>query len=82
MEVSYPHMRAIQQPVPDRLKHHLFSTQILQASSLPCTCLQQADARQKGADGRTTILQVLANAVPPQGGINPAPPQGTHNSLI
>ncbi|RLC27248.1 MAG: hypothetical protein DRH37_10995, partial [Deltaproteobacteria bacterium] len=25
---------------------------------------------------RTTILQVLANAVPPPGGINPALPQG------
>ncbi|RLC30347.1 MAG: hypothetical protein DRH37_05545 [Deltaproteobacteria bacterium] len=54
---------------------HLIKTQILQASNLPKTCLQQAGARRQGRR-RTTIRQVLANAVPPPGGINPALPQG------
>jgi len=42
---------------------------------LPKTCLQQAGARRQGRR-RTTILQVLANAVPPPGGIKSALPEG------
>ncbi|RLC31806.1 MAG: hypothetical protein DRH37_02215 [Deltaproteobacteria bacterium] len=42
---------------------------------MPKTCLQQAGARRQGRR-RTTILQVLANAVPPPGGIKSALPLG------
>ncbi|RLC28192.1 MAG: hypothetical protein DRH37_09875 [Deltaproteobacteria bacterium] len=42
---------------------------------MPKTCLLQAGARRQGRR-RTTILQVLANAVPPPGGIKSALPEG------
>ncbi|RLB89562.1 MAG: hypothetical protein DRH50_13555 [Deltaproteobacteria bacterium] len=42
---------------------------------MPKTCLQQAGARRQGRR-RTRILQALADAVPPPGGINSALPRG------
>ncbi|RLC31326.1 MAG: hypothetical protein DRH37_03330 [Deltaproteobacteria bacterium] len=42
---------------------------------MPKTCLQQAGARRQGGR-RTTILQVLAKAVPPPGGIKSTLPKG------